>query len=102
MGFGYEQATNIGLIRLTDTGHYFDPLHDDAQAMALVKKLGLTCEKWVAEFPAREFWRVLYTVRQDVPGSGWTEKTDLNRAIVACVAKMQMAATERTATKEER
>ena len=27
MGYGYEQATNIGLIRLTDTGHYFGDLY---------------------------------------------------------------------------
>ena len=65
----------------------YDPLHDDAQAMALVKKLKLTIVWTDARLDG---WRV----------RGWrTGKTgalceevdndDLNRAIIECVAKMQ-------------
>ena len=86
MGYGYEQATNIGLIRLTDTGHYFDPLHDDAQAMALVKRFHLHIGKTL-RLPNHPFgkWFVSKTDQFEVPGD------DLNRAICECVAKMQQA-----------
>ena len=59
----------------------FTPLTDDAQAMALVKKLGMhihnDSETWWAmdgsgEYDSRDY-------------------TDLNRAICECVAKMQEA-----------
>lgn len=56
----------------------YDPLHDDAQAMALVKKLRLTVGAWPESF--------------HVIGKGadtWND--DLNRAIVECVVKMQAA-----------
>ena len=56
-----------------------DPLHDDAQAMALVKKFNL--EMMFAE-NARE-WMVL------LGNEAASENTDLNRAICECVAKMQ-------------
>lgn len=52
----------------------YDPLHDDAQAMALVKKfpikIGRTAEGFYAEIP-----KVVYS-----------PFADLNRAIVSCVA----------------
>lgn len=61
----------------------FNPLHDDAQAMALVKKFGLD----IISDP-------------DASGKDWDVRhlltsascsTDLNRAICECVAKMQKA-----------
>lgn len=59
------------------------PLHDDAQAMALVKKMRLTIQ-WT---PPNEYdWLV--------DGHGYKAQAhspDLNRAIVYCVAKMQSA-----------
>ena len=65
----------------------YDPLHDDAQAMALVKKFGLTVSKdpdgnyhamgQICEWPCNS--------------------TDLNRAICECVAKMQSAPVDRKA-----
>ena len=61
----------------------YDPLHDDAQAMALVKKLHLTLDS--------------YSTGAFIVGSGWnepfqqTENSDLNRAICECVATMQAA-----------
>lgn len=56
----------------------YDPLHDDAQAMALVKKFRITIsnqygDKWAC-------FQGHY--------SCWTVNPDLNRAIVECVAKM--------------
>ncbi len=65
----------------------FRPLTDDAQAMALVKKFGVTIGnnglgKWIVEWwPAHQS---LYPAH-DADG------TDLNRAICECVAKMQAA-----------
>ena len=56
----------------------FDPLHDDAQAMALVKKFGMNLCK------NREETQWYASIRG---GSAWD--ADLNRAIVKCVAKMQ-------------
>ncbi len=58
--------------------HKYDPLHDDAQAMALVKKLGISIRQtdpdmWDAWIPL-----------QPVDGSN----ADLNRAIVECAAKI--------------
>jgi len=66
---------------------YYSPLTDDAQAMALVKKLRVTIGhdglgKWIVEWwPAHQS---LYPRHE-------TEGADLNRAIVECVAKMQAA-----------
>ena len=58
-----------------------DPLHDDAQAMALVKKLRLQID------PHDEQWNV-----GGGEGSGGAALCEsLNRAICECVAKMQAA-----------
>ena len=61
------------------TLHIYNPLHDDAQAMALVKKIGLDIVR------IDTFWTV---------GQGYTldvgvDNADLNRAICECVAKME-------------
>ena len=58
----------------------FDPLHDDAQAMALVKKFKL--DLWWPFSDAPE-WHCA-----DI-NSKYTHNADLNRAICECVAKMQ-------------
>ena len=60
----------------------YDPLHDDAQAMALVKKFRLEIEdEWLVSTSIAtsntEFWSA--------------HGKDLNRAIVECVAKMELA-----------
>ena len=59
-------------------GAVYDPLHDDEQAMALLKKFRPSIEpledgSWFA----------------DMFGGEYAEATDLNRAIVECAAKMQ-------------
>lgn len=66
-----------------EMGEAYDPLHDDAQAMALVKKFALHLYKssdlgdWIVEEPR-------YAV-----SCGMYAEGDLNRAIVECVAKLQ-------------
>ena len=60
----------------------YDPLHDDAQAMALVKWFGMEMSRaQTGEWFVRHF----------LCGSEAIINTDLNRAIVECVAKMQAA-----------
>ena len=61
-----------------------DPLHDDAQAMALVKKLQLS----IAEPRAGCGWGVY---RHDALRQQTSEHADLNRAICLCVASMEKA-----------
>ena len=78
----YEDPTEYQWVSIPD-GTY-KPLEDDAQAMALVKKIFLDIvTRWNGEGLA--YWRVQGTV------SGWeiTKNKDLNRAIVECVAKMR-------------
>ena len=57
----------------------YRPLHDDEQAMALVKKLRLKIE--YQGLPSGANWHVA--------SSMYCCNADLNRAIVECVAKMQ-------------
>jgi hypothetical protein len=59
----------------------YDPLHDDAQAMALVKKFELA----VCPVIGPKSW-CAYVVGDD---ESQINNTDLNRAIVECVAKMK-------------
>lgn len=63
----------------------YDPLHDDAQAMALVKKMSLC----ISAPQSYEVSGPKWGVGQDHKLSTWGP--DLNRAIVECVAKMQAA-----------
>ena len=72
-------------------GDNFAPLHDDAQAMALVKKFRIKCNfhydagEWIAEDP--------YCGNLVRKAEAWNE--NLNRAICECVAKMQNATTSK-------
>ena len=56
----------------------YEPLHDDAQAMALVKKIGLHI---VYRAPHMDAWRV-------DKANKYATANDLNHAICLCVAKM--------------
>jgi hypothetical protein len=76
----------------TNTGDVFviyDPLHDDAQAMALVKKLLLNI-KCYPDFVYEHKWIVTCTQLMSEDNEAYV-KPSLNRAIVECVAKMQAA-----------
>ena len=64
----------------------YDPLHDDAQAMALVKKFKLLVNNGVGH-SSTDLWHVQTQDDRDES----VECNDLNRAIVECVAKMQAA-----------
>lgn len=70
--------------------YIYDPLHDDAQAMAMVKKFRLVLEpdgEWAATWVnnSREKGSKSVTARHH---------PTLNRAIVECVAHMQKAKTK--------
>mgnify|MGYP001615773257 CR=1 FL=1 len=74
----------------------YDPLHDDAQAMALVKKFNLWLtfrrEKWQKLVPYDHVWGAGWFHHQDDPVSKInTQSKDLNRAICECVAKIGRA-----------
>lgn len=90
--------TGDRLISALENGHVYvepfnevapirwDPLHDDAQAMALVKNHGLTIRS--ADYGGT--WCVECYL-PDRTGIGIDEAKDLNRAICECVARMQQA-----------
>lgn len=60
----------------------YAPLRDDAQAMALVKKLRLNIGPIWRD--SETYWAVSFPVRNGP--TEWFESEDLNRAIVECVA----------------
>ncbi len=69
--------------------HKYDPLHDDAQAMALVEKLGLGIfQRDDGSGDPHALWDV--TNKQETI---FAVADNLNRAICECVAKMQKAKT---------
>jgi hypothetical protein len=98
----FDKRSNADYIEINtgrDPGNEgeYDPLHDDAQAMALVRWLvryndneQLEISNHVVFYQHRD---LTYTQFGDFSGSDG----HLNRAIVECVAKMQSAATESTA-----
>ena len=63
----------------------YDPLHDDAQVMALVKKMKVSI---YAPYKEEEWECGVEEENMTLHGS---LNNDLNRAIVECVAKMQQA-----------
>ena len=70
--------------RNADSGEPYWPLHDDAQAMALVKRFKLNIGQLsggaIQVFTAFDAGHIYQS-----------DGTDLNRAIVECVAKLQAA-----------
>lgn len=67
--------------------YQYDPLHDDAQAMALVKKMNAFGFGFAANDSYEYRWFCMSS-QGDVYES---VSADLNRAIVECVAKMHKA-----------
>ena len=81
MGIDYFSGTEVVSIRYPrGDSEIYDPLHDDAQAMALVKKFGVTIERF------HETWHVW---PQDADFTVISES--LNSAVCGCVVKMQAA-----------
>src|SRR5258705_338624 len=71
----------------------FDPLHDDAQAMALVKKFDLCIMRRGSLQLSGSFKPSAYQVSQYIDGNTdnfVVTATDLNRAICECVVKMRI------------
>lgn len=66
-------------------GNVYDPLHDDAQALALMNKFHLHVWWWLGD------WTASMSARKDV---GIAVSPNCNRAICECVAKMQAAQTQ--------
>lgn len=66
---------------IMDIGEIYNPLINDGQAMALVKKSGLTIIRWSTG------WQCYTHDHTDCAATN----SDLNRAICECVAKMQRA-----------
>ena len=62
--------------------HPYNPLHDDAQAMALVKRFDLFVDRMASK---ENGWMV----KCDIGTGNAVICADLNRAIVECVAQMQ-------------
>ena len=80
-GIGANPPYVSGSYTGTSMDVHYDPLHDDAQAMALVKKLGLEihCRE------DRNGWYVGF-----VNNDSMVPHADLNRAICECVANMRL------------
>ena len=76
-------------VHLNDSGENYDPLYDDAQAMALVKKFKLLVNNGVG-CSSTDLWHVQTQDDRDES----VECQTLNRAIVECVAKMQAASSK--------
>ena len=85
MGYHIE-GEGTRAIKVREHWPAFDPLFDDAQAMALVKKCDLRI--WKDPYLHPEKWSVC---RFMAKGDEIFSNADLNRAIVECVAKMQKA-----------
>lgn len=66
----------------------YDPLTNDSQAMALVRKFGLTIDP-IEDMPPFT-WHVVIAYNGDWDKQIYADGVDLNRAICECVAKMQL------------
>jgi len=81
---GLRVVKQLGVMRFPNTqfeDSLYDPLHDDAQAMALVKRFHLNIGQTTQG--VKVFTRPLKG------GFHEADNADLNRAICECVAKMQ-------------
>ena len=83
-----EEVTYLLVWVGDDSGKTYNPLHDDAQAMALVKKFKVRLA--YLEIREGEVVEAAISMNNEVPYS-FARSTDLNRAICECVAKMEKA-----------
>lgn len=82
-----EWATFSVEATATAESEIYDPLHDDAQAMALVKKFQITCV-YMMDYKTEEWTCEAFTGSGGRPQSSASDKS-FNRAICLCVAQMQ-------------
>lgn len=88
MGFNVQSLSNMLGAQCAAMGvlkhdFLFNPLHDDAQAMSLVKKFRLTIGPFDDE--------IFYASKSHVLAGINADNRDLNRAICECCAKMMLA-----------
>lgn len=86
--FGHSKSDDTDNLYVSSTGIagpwvVYDPLHDDAQAMQLVKKFQLAVY-WIPD--AEGGWAASYDFGPSVSACD----ADLNRAICECCARMQL------------
>ena len=96
MGLSHQSWDNGNyFIVLGDSSYQrYDPIHDDAQAMALVKKFRLGINASNDDY---QVWCQSGLITPELSGKTCTFNADLNRAIVECVAKMRAAKTKESA-----
>jgi len=86
LGLTYEVLSNVVCINDPANSVIWNPLHDNAQAMALLTQFKLVIEPdgdWAATWINRSRKKGLRTVAV-------RHATTLNRAIVECVVEMQL------------
>mgnify|MGYP001613955048 CR=1 FL=1 len=83
-GFMHDDTNTLKCNICNEYAIAYDPLHDNAQAMALVKKLSLYISGHGGAPGHTRYWQV----SEDDLSYGPAD-LDLNRAICECVAKMQ-------------
>lgn len=76
MGYELHLTDSLPMMVGFSLGIAWNPLHDDAQAMALVKKFGLAVYRYAGQWTAEL-------------SANCSDSADLNRAICECVAKLQ-------------
>lgn len=82
MGFKLRRGPpDFEYIEIEPNGEYYNPLHDDAQAMALVKKFRLHIDSNISKTAWSVFW-------MSWGGDETVVNANLNRAICECVAKL--------------
>lgn len=72
---------------IEDSGQMYNPLVDNAQAMDLIQTF------WLEVVPRNDNWWVVSWISKDRKPDLHEVDMSLNRAIVACVAKMQLECT---------
>jgi hypothetical protein len=82
------KAGDLGVHRDASGAVYYNPLHNDAQAMALVKRFSIGIEPW---------W-TCSIFRPE--GDYYATDKDLNRAIVQCVVESMTPSSLSTSTPE--
>lgn len=87
MGYSADEVQEGTLVFCSHWGRIYDPLHDDAQAMALVKELHLSIDA-----PSDHRGNTWFVHSKEEGFSMYSK--NLNRAIVGCVALMQKEKTK--------
>lgn len=85
-GIGINHKLEPAVGEYTNAWEDYDPIHDDAQAMALVKRFRLDIYSFYADDDDGKRWA---SCTEDGNVHNEIGNINLNRAIVECVATMQ-------------